>query len=426
MSGISCLVRNQEIPRFIRVRQKFDRGFLTEKEIRGQLLSELHRKGLLEGIKQGQRICVTAGSRGIANIAFVTRTLVELVKERGAYPSVIPAMGSHGGATARGQLEILAGYGITEKAMGCPIISSMETKQISEINGLPVLIDRYAAGCDGIIAVNRIKPHTGFRGPFESGLMKMLTIGLGKQKGAAVCHEAGFSLMAERIPLLGKEILRKAPVLMGIGLLENAVEKMRRVVALAPEEIEREEPPLLEEARRFMGRLYFESCDILIVRQIGKNFSGDGMDPNVTGRFCSPYASGGLRAERIGILDLAEASHGNGTGMGKADIATRRFYEKLSFDATYPNFITTGTPFDYKMPIIVDNDREVIQTLLSCCQGMDPQRPEIILINNSLELDRILITSWLLDKAVDQERIQALPGELALRFGAAGELLTEI
>ena len=426
MSGITAIVQNQKIPPFVRVRQSFDQRALSQEEIRRELTAGIEESGLLQGMGPGKRVVLTAGSRGIANLSFITRILVEKVKATGAEPIIIPAMGSHGGATAEGQREVLAGYGITEESMGCRICSSMETVQIGQAGTLPVFIDRIAAGCDGIIVVNRIKAHTGFRGEYESGLLKMLTIGLGKQKGAAICHADGFKYMAQRIPLIGKEILRRAPVLFGVALLENAYEQTCRLTVLPPDEIIRREPELLREAKKNMGRLFFSSCDILLVRQIGKNFSGDGMDPNVTGRFCSECAQGGIQARRIGILDLADASHGNATGMGKADIASRRFFEKLSFDATYPNFITTGSPFDYKMPIIVDNDREVLQTLLNCCQGMDKNRPKIILINNSLELERILITPWLLEETTEPERVQAESLPFDLEFDDAGNLLTEI
>ncbi len=426
MSGIASIIPKEKLPNFIRIRQRFDGSRLSRKQIAGELAGQIRAKDLLARVGTGNRICITAGSRGIANITLILRTLADLVKEKGALPVILPAMGSHGGSTALGQKEILTSYGITEEALDCPILSSMETVQIGRAGGLPVFLDRYGAQSDGIIVVNRIKPHTGFRGPYESGLMKMMAVGLGKQKGASVCHGGGFAPMAERIPLIGREVLRKAPVLMGVGLVENADEETCRISVLAPGEIEAAEPDLLAEARSRMGRLYFDSCDILVVRQIGKNFSGDGMDPNVTGRFSSPYAGGGLSAKRVGILDLSQASHGNGTGMGKADIAARRFFEKLSFDATYSNFITTGVPFDYKMPIILDTDLEVFQALLCSCQGMDKQRPEIILINNSLELDRLLITPCLLEKCTDPDQVEVLSEEFGLTFDQKGSLMTEI
>jgi len=420
----SQLVPDEKIPKFVKIGQKLDRKYLTEKQIISGIRDGIRSQALLEKVCPGMVVCITAGSRGISNIALITKTLVEAVREKGAEPVIIPAMGSHGGATAEGQEAVLESYGITKESMGCRIHASMETKQIGVAEGIPVYIDSFAASCDGIIAVNRIKAHTAFRGEFESGLMKMLAVGLGKQKGAAACHASGFAYMAARISLLGKEIIRNAPILMGIAVIENAYDQTYKIEVLRPEDIVIREPGLLEEAKSVMGRIYFEKCDILIVRQIGKNFSGDGMDPNVTGRFSTEFASGGLNAGRVGILDLAAASQGSAVGMGKADIASRRLFEKIDFDATYANFVTTCNPYDYKMPIILDSDRKVIQALISSCYGVDKDALKMIIINNSQDLGVILVSQALLAECHHRDKIEVLSEPFDLEFDEQQSLLT--
>ncbi len=424
MSPISQLIKAEKIPYLVKIRQKFQQDYLTDQEIIQKIRTDIDRQALLEKVEPCQTIGITAGSRGIANIVLVTKTLVEAVKEKGAVPVIIPAMGSHGGATAQGQEAILAGYGITEETMGCPIHSSMDTLQIGTIEGIPVYFDSFAAACQGIIVVNRIKAHTNFRGSYESGLMKMLAVGLGKQRGAALCHTEGFAAMARRLPLIGGEILRKAPILMGVALLENAYERTCQIEILPACEIEEREPLLLQAAKARMGRIYFDSCDILVVRQIGKNFSGDGMDPNVVGRFSSQFVEGGLEAKRVGILDLSEETYGSAVGMGKADIVCRRLYEKLDMAATYANFLTTGNPFDYKIPIILDNDLSVFQALIGSCWNIDRENPEFILIKNSLEIEEILVSPALLAKCPYPDQIEILSEPFPLEFDSEGNLVT--
>ena len=314
------LLEPVSLPHFVKIRQHFDSTAIAPEKIAEEVCKQLSREEIAQKIQPGMSVCLTCGSRGIDNIVAITKAVADFCKEKGAKPFAIPAMGSHGGATAQGQLEVLASFGITEETIGCPIHSSMETTCIgSTQEGHPVYIDSYAANADGIILINRIKPHTSFRGTYESGLMKMMAIGLGKQKGAETCHAEGFPRMHHMVPLFGNAILANAPVLFGLGILENAFDKTAQLHSLTPQQIIDDEPKLLKVAAGLMPSLGFESCDVLVVDQIGKNISGCGMDPNISGVFATAGMTGGIQAQRRCILSLTEETHGNGYGMGAAE-----------------------------------------------------------------------------------------------------------
>ena len=347
--GFESYLSEITLPRFYKARQHFDPACIQREEISVVVKEELDRIRLSAKIFPGMRIVVTAGSRGIANIDRIILAIVDYLKALQAEPFIIPAMGSHGGGTAEGQRGLLQEYGITEETMGCPLISSMEVTRIGATkDGRDVYIDQAAASADGIVVVGRIKPHTGFRGPFQSGLMKMMAIGLGKQYGARVCHEEGFQRMGYNVEVFGTAVLQNSPVLCGVGILENAFDKTWKIAALDKEEIIAKEPGLLKEAEAHMPRILLPECDVLIVDEIGKNFSGDGMDPNVTGTFATPYASGGIRAERICVLDLSPESHGNGMGSGMASAITKRVFDQLDLTTMYLNGFTCRNLKDRK------------------------------------------------------------------------------
>ncbi len=423
MSGITKLVEHAKIPPFVKVKQYFPHNELNEEEIIDIVRENFRRPELKERIKQGQRICITAGSRGISNIVLVLREIVNQVKALGAEPFIIPAMGSHGGATAEGQLDILASYDITEATMGCPILSSMETVVVGEAGGLSVNLDKYADEADGIIVVNRIKAHTGFKGTYESGLMKMITIGLGKQKGAYLAHSAGDDNMPERLFLIGSEMIKKRNIIMGVGLMENAFDKTYKIAFLPGAAIPEEEPKLLLEAKAAMGRIFLDACDVLVLQKIGKNYSGGGMDTNIVGRSRLPI---GIKSERMAIFELSAESHGNATGMGRADVATKKFLSQLSFDATYPNAVTDHDSSTYKIPLIVDNEREAMQTAMAICLNIDYENPRIIILKNSLEIEDILISETLIPEAKTREELTIVSQPFDLEFDEAGDLKTVI
>ena len=424
MSGIASLISHITLPKFVKVHQCFTHNELSEADLAAQLETGL--LPLAGRIQPGQRICITCGSRGISNMPFVTKYLVDFVRRQGAQPFLVPAMGSHGGATAEGQVEILKSLGITEETMGAPLLSSMETVKIGHVDeeDFDVHIDKNAAEADGIIVLNRIKAHTSFQGPYESGLMKMLTIGLGKQYGAHICHSRGDDSMSLRIGLNGKEVIQKANVIFGVALLENAFDKTFQVSVIPGEAIPTEEPKLLQQAKDAMGRLYFDDCDVLIVKMLGKNFTGAGMDPNIVGRCVNPKLKMGINAQRIGILDLSDESHGNATGMGRADLAPMRFFHKISLDDTNPNFITSYDPTAYRIPVIVENDEEVLKAAVASALMIDYENPRIILINNSLEIEDILISEAMLPEAMAHPSLEICSDPFSLTFDEEGNLTT--
>ncbi len=397
---VADMVKDTYVPRMFRVRQTFPRPKLEVDQIPGIIRHLLEEEKFAARVKPGMRIAITAGSRGIANVALTTKCIADFVKSRGAFPFIVPAMGSHGGATAEGQRAILEGYGITEEYVGCPILSSMEVKKIGvNEEGGDVYIDKNAAEADGIILGCRIKPHTAFRGAYESGMMKMMAIGLGKQYGAEVCHEAGFKNMAKNVPLFGKCIIKNAPVLFAVPTIENAFDETCRIVAVAAEEIEEQEPALLQEAFRYMPRILVDSCDVLIVDQIGKNFSGDGMDPNITGTFCTPYATGGIDAQRVVVLDLSPETHGNGIGLGYSSATTKRVFDQLDLASMYPNAITCTVLGGVRIPIVMESDREAIQVCIKSCNKIDKRNPRVVRIPNSLHLEHIMLSEAYLEEA---------------------------
>ena len=390
---IRNLLYDVKLPKFVRIKQQFDTTCIPKEQIAQVVHSQLSQPQIAEKIKPGMSVCLTCGSRGIDNIVAITKAIVDFCIAQGAHPFAIPAMGSHGGATAQGQLDVLTSFGITEESIGCPIRSSMETVCIGHTDeGHPVHIDRYAAEADGIILINRIKLHTSFRGEYESGLMKMMAIGLGKQKGAETCHAEGFPRMHHMVPLFGKVILENAPVAFGLGILENAFDKTAQLHALTPAQIITEEPKLLKVAASLMPSLGFESCDVLVVDEIGKNISGCGMDPNISGVFATPGMTGGISAQRRCILSLTEETHGNGYGMGAADVVTQRLYDQLDLDMVYPNSITSTSLGFAKVPVIVDTEENAIKLCIRTCHRIDKDNPRIIRIKNTLELSEFEIS----------------------------------
>lgn len=420
---ISQLLADIPMPEMMEVEQEFDHQSIPVEELPAYILQKLQADGFPQRITPGMRVAVTAGSRGVANIALIIKTIVSFVKSRGASPFVIPAMGSHGGATAEGQREILNTLGVTEAYIGCPIVSSMDTVLVAETEqGHCVYIDRNAAAADGIIVVGRIKAHTCFRGPYESGIMKMMTIGLGKQRGAEFCHRLGFGRMAEMVPMIGKNILKHVNILFAVGIIENAYEETYNIVPLLPQEIEKREPELLELAKKLMPRILIEETDVLIVDKIGKNFSGDGMDPNITGTFCTPYASGGIKSQRVTVLDLSDETHGAAVGAGMADTTTKRLFQKFDPEKTYPNCITATTSNTGKIPMVMKNDWQAIAAAIKMCNGIDFRQVRVVRIPNSLHIGRIMISQSLEETAKATPGVRILGKPFQLPFDAQGNL----
>ncbi len=423
MDVVTALIQKESIPRMVRVRQNFDKTCIPEAEIVPTLRRELAH--LEKRIKPGMRIAVTCGSRGICHYALMTRTIIDYLKEKGAKPFIVAAMGSHGGATSEGQRQILTDYGITEEAMDCPVMCDMDTVEIgsSPVRHKPVRIDKNAAAADGILLFNRIKPHTSYRGRYESGLMKMMAIGLGKQHGAGAIHGQSPAIMHELIEEYGRTILDNAPVLGGVALLENAYDETCLIQAMTPEEIITEEPKLRDMSYTTIAKLLFDKCDVLIVDKIGKNISGDGMDPNITGRFCTKYASGGIQAEKVVVLDLTDETHGNAQGMGLADVTCRRLVNKMKLEMTYPTGVTNTFLHLMKIPMIMDNDREAIQLALHCCpEADDPDNKKVIRIPDTMHIEYLEISEGLLPQALANPNLEVLGEPYDWQFDADGNL----
>ena len=422
---MSMYLKDTFIPKFFKVRQKFARPSIKSEDLPQIIFDLLNQPKFSERVKAGMRIAITAGSRGIANNNITTKAIADWVKSKGAKPFIVPAMGSHGGATAEGQAQVLASYGITEQAMGCPIISSMQTVKIGqtdEEHPRDVFIDKNAYEADGIILGCRIKPHTAFRGEYESGLMKMMAIGLGKQYGAEACHEQGFKNMARNVPLFGKCIIKNSKILFGVPTIENAYDETCKIVAVAAEDIEREEPKLLREAFSYMPKILVDSCDVLIVDAIGKNFSGDGMDPNITGTFCTPYATGGIDAQRVAVLSVSPESHGNGIGLGYASATTARVYNQLDLASMYPNAITCTVLGGVRIPIVLRNDKECIQCCIKSCNEINKSNPRIVRIPNSLHLEHITLSEAYLDEAKKISGLEIISQPEELNFNELDNL----
>lgn len=414
-------------PRMVEVRQRIEAPRLEDPIT--AIRMELRGKGIGDRIRPGSKIAITAGSRGIARYAEILAAVVEEVKGAGGEPFLIPAMGSHGGATPEGQVRVLRSLGITPETVGAPIKASMEVEMIGRlIDGTPVYVDRLALGADGIIVVGRVKPHTDFKGRIESGLMKMMAIGLGKQKGAETIHGRGPEGYHRLIPEAARMIMERAPIILGLAIVENARHEIAIVKALEPREIEAEEERLLVRAKELLARLPFREIDVLIVDEIGKNISGTGMDTNVVGRFWLPGEEEprAPRIRRIVVLDLSEETHGNAIGIGLADFTTHRVFSKIDYHETYVNSLTAGSPETARIPIHLPSDREAIAMAIRTCWLADPEDARVVRIRNTLELERFWISESLMETVRRErelsERIEFLGEPREMQFDILGNL----
>jgi len=411
-------------PKMVKIRQKFKAPVI--KDIKSELSKEIAKSRLKERIKRGGKVAITAGSRGISHIAEIIAAVVKEVKDLGGDPFIVPSMGSHGGATAEGQIAVLKSYGITGNSVGAPIRSSMEVVKIGEIReDVPVLMDKIAFNSDAIVVINRVKLHTSFRGPVESGLMKMLSIGLGKHAGACLVHSFGSRGLREMVPQAARIMLKKTNVVLGIAILENAYEQTAKIVAVEPEDFEKVEPNLLEEARELMPRLPFDEIDLLIVDEIGKNISGTGMDTNIIGRlmirgekeFEKP------QIDKIVVLDVTPESHGNAMGVGLADITVKRLVKKIDYQAIYTNVLTSGFLNRANIPPTFETDKEAIATALRTFRRIEPVKARVVRIKNTLILEKVYISEVLLKEAEGREDIKIIGEINEMLFDSEGNLL---
>lgn len=383
-----------EIPRMALVRQELYQEEIAD--VAAAVREAIAGLNLAGEISPGMRVAVPAGSRGIDRIDVVLRTIVEILKELDTAPFLYPAMGSHGGATPEGQLSVLRYYGITEEAMGAPILASMDVVEIGKTSrGVPVYLDRYAHEADALVIVNRIKTHTKFNGEIESGLFKMMAIGMGKHKGASVYHRAAVDHGMETIIVeAGKMILEKCPVLFGLGLVENGVDHLTKIEAFPPDAMLEGEKQLLKFSKKVMARIPFDNLDLLIIDEIGKNISGTGMDSKVTGRHRDLIGDFRIHphVKRIFVRDLTEATEGNATGIGLADFTTQRCVDKIDRQKTSVNCITALSPEKAALPISFPSDREAIEAALQTVGLKTPDSFRIAHIKNTLRLREISVS----------------------------------
>lgn len=327
-------------------------------------------------------------------------------------------MGSHGGATAEGQAEVLEQLGVTEQSVGAPIHSSMDVVEVGRLpKGLPVYTDKLAYQADKIIVINRIKPHTAFSGPIESGLMKMITIGLVKHKGADAAHAYGFKYMAEHVPEMARIALSKLPIVFGLATIENAYDRPAKIVAIPAEQLEHIEPQLLLEAKCFMPKLLFDPIDVLIVDEIGKDISGSGMDPNITGRFNTPYVKSTAPAiSRIVILGLTDKTQGNALGIGPADVITRKLFDEINWEKGYMNAFTSTVLTPVKVPMFLPTEKMAVQAAIKTCNVPDLNQVRMVRIKNTLELKEIWISEIMLSEALKKIAIDVLTEPAIMHF----------
>lgn len=421
MDIIRELLNDVPLPRMVRIRQSFAAEEVSD--VAAALRAALVDSGQLQRLKPGMRIAIAVGSRGVAALDVLVRTLVEELLLCGCNPFIVPAMGSHGGATAEGQAEVLAHLGVCENTVGCPVISSMEVVEISRLpNGLLVYMDKHAYHADGIIPINRIKPHTAFRGPNESGLAKMIAIGLGKQKGAETCHAYGFKHMADYVPAVARQAIEKTPILFGIGTVENAYDRVAKVVVTRADDLIETDRLLLIEAKASMPRIEFPCIDVLVIDEIGKDISGDGMDPNITGRYPTPYPTGGPDVSKMVVLDLTEKTGGNANGVGTADFTTRRLVEKTDFKAMYANGITSTVVRPNAIPTTLDCDLDAIRAAIKTSNAIDLTKVRLVRIKNTLQLGEILISEALVEEAKTLPNIKILSDPFMMEFDGQGNL----
>ncbi len=412
------------LPKMTRIQQQFEAPVLTD--LPAAIHTELDRINAATIVKPGETVAITAGSRGVANVDIAVKATVDYLKGLGAKPFVVPAMGSHGGATAEGQRSVLEHYGITEETVGAPVKATMEVVELGKTaDGLPVFFDRYAAEADHVVPLNRIKAHTDFNGSIESGLMKMMVIGLGKQQGANLYHRAFFQYSFEHVIMaVGGFILDTGKIAFGLGLIENAHEDTAKAVAMPAAQLLQGERELLVEAKSLMGRLPFDELDLLIVDWTGKNISGTGMDTNVIGRMMQNFEPEPAKPAilRIFVRDLTEESDGNATGIGLADFTTTRLVDKIDRHSTYMNGITALGPQKSKIPFYYDTDREAIEVALDTIGLTEPEDARVLRIESTLRLTELDISEVLLEDAKLHSRLEVIGETQPFAFDAAGNL----
>jgi hypothetical protein len=412
-------------PKIFRLRQTFDAARVVD--VPGEIQSQLARLELGQKVRPGQSVAVTVGSRGIANLADITRTIVDHLKHLGAKPFIVPAMGSHGGGTAEGQRQLIESYGVTETSIGCPIRASMDTVVVGRAaEGFPIHFDRLAFEADHVVVCNRVKPHTGFAGPIESGLMKMLLIGLGNCEGAKIYHRAIQDFSFQRIiRSVAGEVLRRCHILAGLAVVENAYDQTALIEAVPPAQFEAREKELLALAKRWLPRLPFPQVDVLLIDRIGKDISGTGMDPNVVGRKFNDHKAlddEWPKVKRIALRRLTAATHGNAIGLGMAEFCRSEILQQTDFAATRLNGLVAGHISAVMTPLDYATDRQMLAAALGTIGLAEPPDARLLWIGDTLHLSEVECSAAYLEEARRRTDLEILTGPREMPFDAAGNL----
>ncbi|MGI9334537.1 MAG: lactate racemase domain-containing protein [Gammaproteobacteria bacterium] len=409
-----------------RVRQHFDRPLVED--IPAEVHAQLTQLSLAHRIKPGQTVAVTCGSRGIANIHVIIKAVIDHLKGLNAQPFVVPAMGSHGGGIAEGQRKIIESYGVTEQFIGCPIKASMDTVIVCDTaEGFPVHFDRHAHEADHVVVVGRVKPHTGFSGDIQSGLMKMMLIGLGKHAGAKIYHRA---ILDHSFPQILRSVaghvLEKCGIVAGVAIVENGYDETAKIAGVAPEEFEAREKELLVQATQWMPKLPFEQVDLLIIDEFGKNISGSGMDSNVVGRKQFEHCAAEHeypKIKRIMIRSLTRETHGNASGIGSTEFCSKRVLEEIDINATRINCLTGGVPSGAMLPLSFDTEREIVDAALATIGLAEPPDARVLWIKNTLHVSEVECSARYLEEARARDDIELLRDPRDLQFDANGDLV---
>ncbi len=421
---IHFTVRGMEqvrIPRMYHIRELYEEDYISD--IPGHIRAKMEQALPDHSFLEGKSLALTVGSRGIPDLVLMVRTICDTLKEWGAKPFIVPAMGSHGGGCVEGNLEILNGYGITEESTGVPIRASMDVVRIGTLEDdahTPVYCDKYAAEADGIVLFNKVKPHTDFKGTHESGLCKMMAIGLAKHTGCSWFHMQGFATFAKRIPMVGYEFLSKMNVVLGIGVVENAYKKISEIEAFPKERIMEGDLMLIDIARKRLPRMKFDNIDVLVIDRIGKDISGAGADPNITGRGFMPYFDDDFHCKRLFIRGLSEGTHHNGCGLGVADITTRRCLNDVDWESTWVNLTTNTMIEGGKMPFYQNNDKEALMMAIRTCNRIDYANARIARIRDTVSLSDIEISEALLPDVAGRDDVQIIEGPYEMEFDEEG------
>ena len=408
-----------DLPQMARVRQAFEHHKIDD--VAGAVTNEMGREDIKAKVKPGAKIAVGVGSRGVANIDVAVKALIASLKELGADPFIFPAMGSHAGGTSEGQEALLAGYGVTEDKMGAPVRATMDTVVVAELEGgTKVHMDKYAHDADGVVLINRVKPHTSFRGEIESGIVKMMTIGMGKINGATSLHgNHPITEFGDALPRAAKAIMECQPFLFGIGMVEDAFDDTAIIQALPAETLFAEETVLQARAKELMAKIYIEDIDVLVIDEIGKEISGAGADPNVIGNPGTPGFEV-PRVKKIVILDLTEKTHGNAAGIGSAHVITHRLLRRVDFASTYANMVTATALEGARVPIPMKTAEDAVRLAVKTLIGVEPEDARIVRIRNTLSLGEIEVSEPILKDLQGDSRMEVLsqPGKISFEDAA--------